>query len=81
MQLSRAIKLRIKRLLKEHEMSQYNLSLLAGISPSVINEFLRGKVAIPRLDNILHICEALNMDLKEFFNDPVFDDVESDDRK
>ena len=81
MQLSRAIKLRIKRLLKERQMTQYNLSILAGISPSVINDFFRGKVAIPRLDNILHICEALNMDLKEFFDDPVFQDVESDNKK
>lgn len=81
MQLSRAIKLRIKRLLKEHKITQYNLSILAGISPSIINDFLRGKVAIPRLDNILHICEALDMELKDFFDDPVFKDVESDSKK
>jgi len=80
MQLSRAIKLRIKHLLKEREMSQYNLSILAGVSPPVINDFFRGKGALPRLDNNLHIWEALNMDLKEFFDDPVFDDVESDNK-
>ena len=80
MLLSKAIKYRIEKLLKENDMTSYSLAMSAGIPPSTLNDFFRGKVALPRLDNILHICEALNMDLKEFFDDPVFDDVESDNK-
>ena len=81
MQISRAVKLRLKRLLKENDMSEYNLSILAGISPSIINDFIRGKVSFPRLDNLLHICEGLNITLKEFFDDPVFEDVKAETKK
>ena len=30
----------------------------------------------PRLATILHICEGLNMELTEFFADPLFEEVE-----
>lgn len=26
-------------------------------------------------DTMLHICEAFNITLKDFFDDPIFDDV------
>lgn len=81
MQLSRAVKLRLKRLLKQNNMSEYNLSIQAGISPSIINDFFRGKVTYIRLDNLLHICEGLNITLKEFFDDSVFEEVKAENKK
>jgi DNA-binding Xre family transcriptional regulator len=55
--------------------------MLAGIPPSTLNDFFRGKVVLLRLDNIMHICEGLNMELKDFFDDPVFKNVEFDRKK
>jgi len=81
MQLPDAIKFRIKKLLKEHNISSYSLSMLAGIPPSTLNDFFRGKVVLLRLDNIMHICEGFNMELKDFFDDPVFKNVEFDRKK
>lgn len=81
MQLPDAIKLRIKKLLKEHNISSYLLSMLAGIPPSTLNDFFRGKVVLLRIDNIMHICEGLNMELKDFFDDPIFKNVEFDRKK
>ncbi len=78
--LSDAINIRIKELLKEHNLSAYRLSYLAGISNSIISDCKRGKVKEPTLSSIIHICEGLNIELKDFFDSPCFKDVEAIDR-
>lgn len=81
MQLSEAIKYRIKKLAKEYNLSLYGLAMESGIPSSTLNDFFRGKVELPRIDNILHICEGLNIELKDFFDDPIFKNVEYDRNK
>lgn len=78
--LSEAIILRINDFLTEKDLSAYKLSLLAGMSSSIISDCLRGKVKEPTLSTIIHICEGLNIQLKDFFDSPYFEDVEAIDR-
>ena len=78
MQLSEAIKIRIKQLADTNNLTLYSLAVNSGIPTSTLNDFFRGKVELPRIDNILHICEGLDMELKDFFDDPIFKDVEFD---
>lgn len=80
MLLSDAIKLRIEQLLQENGLTAYRLSYLAGISTSIISDCKRGKVKEPTLSSIIHICEGLNIQLKDFFDSPYFQDVEAIDR-
>lgn len=78
---SEAINLRIAELLKEHNLSVYKLSYLAGISNSIISDCKRGKVKEPSISSLIHICEGLDISLKDFFDSPYFDDVEAIDRE
>lgn len=78
--LSDAINLRISELLKEHNLTAYKLSYRAGISNSIISDCKRGKVKEPTISSIIHICEGLDIELKDFFNAPCFKDVEAIDR-
>lgn len=80
MLISDAIKLRINELLKEHNLTVYKLSYLAGISNSIISDCKRGKVKEPTISSIIHICEGLNIELKDFFDAPYFKDIEAIDR-
>lgn len=80
MLLSEAINLRINELLKENSLTAYKLSYKAGISNSIISDCRRGKVKEPSISSVIHICEGLNMELKDFFNSPYFKDVEANDR-
>ena len=79
MDLSQAIRIRITNLIKERNINVSKLSTMAGISRSTLSKFLSGKRKIIRLDIIEYICEGLNMKLKDFFNDPVFDNIEMED--
>ena len=80
MLLSDAINLRISELLKEHNLTAYKLSYRAGISNSIISDCKRGKVKEPTISSIIHICEGLKIELKDFFDSPYFKDVEAIDR-
>ena len=80
MLLSEAIILRIDELLKQNNLTVYKLSYRAGISNSIISDCKRGKVKEPTISSIIHICEGLNIELKDFFDSPYFKDVEAIDR-
>lgn len=79
MELSQAVRIRITNLIKDRNLNVSKLSTLAGISRSTLSKFLAGKRKIIRLDIIEYICEGLNMKLKDFFDDPLFDNIEIED--
>lgn len=79
MDLSQAVRIRITNLIEERNINVSKLSTMAGISRSTLSKFLAGKRKIIRLDMIEYICEGLNMKLKDFFNDPIFDNIDIED--
>ena len=78
MQLSDAIRKKIRILLKQNNMKPFALSKAAGISLPTLLDFLNNDTKNLKMDTMLHICEAFNTTLKEFFDDPIFDDVISE---
>ncbi len=78
MKLSNAIKQRILNLISERDITVSKLSTLAGISRSTLSKFLSGKRKYLHIEIIECICEALNITLKDFFDDPLFNDVMSE---
>lgn len=77
MELSEAIVIRIKTLLKHNKMKIYDLSILSGVPRNTLSLFLNRSTKTIRLENLLYICEAFNMELKDFFDDPVFKNIEA----
>ena len=80
MLISEAIRRRINELLDEQQISAYRLSYRAGLSSSIISDCKRGKVKEPTISSLVHICEGFHIELKDFFNSPLFHDVEAIDR-
>lgn len=78
MQLSDAIRKRIKNLLKINNMNIWKLYKATGVSASTLSYFMSGKRELINLKTLLHICEGFDITLKEFFDDPLFIDVEQD---
>lgn len=76
MDLSEAIRIRINNLLIEYELNASKLSSLAGISRTTLSKFLNGKRKYIRIDIIEYICEGLNIKLKDFFNDEIFNNID-----
>ena len=80
MQLSVALRQRISNLVKSKNLNLNKLATLAGISTSTITSFMAGKSNDPTMSTMLHICEAFELSLSEFFDDPLFDNVMSEEK-
>lgn len=78
MNLSNAVKQRIIDIATEKDITIHRLALMSGVPYSTISSFLNGKCASLTLTTLLHICEGSNMELKEFFDDRLFENIESD---
>ncbi|MBR0491902.1 MAG: helix-turn-helix transcriptional regulator [Clostridia bacterium] len=78
MLLSDAIKIRINELLDENNMNTWKLYKQTGVPASTLSYFLNGKRELISLKTLLHICEGFNITLKDFFDSPIFNDVEQD---
>lgn len=78
MQLNDAIRERINFFLKRKGLSSlWDLYKSSGVPKSTINALLgTEKNRLPRFPTLLHICEGLDTNLMEFFNDPMFLDIE-----
>ena len=78
MQLSDAVQNRINYFLKRKGLSSlWDLYKISGVPKSTINALLgTEKNKLPRLPTLLHIIEGLDTNLMEFFNDPMFIDIE-----
>ena len=56
---------KIKELRESKGISQYRLAELTGINRSTINRYENGSIQKISFDNLLKICKALDIDIKE----------------
>ena len=76
MYLSDAVRDRIKFYQRQKNMSLWALFKSSGVPMSTLAAFMSKRTELIKLDTLLHICEGFDITLKEFFDDPMFNDVE-----
>lgn len=77
MEFTDLIAVKIKKLMKEKNISIYKLESLTGVYTSTISQFLTRKTKTIRIENLLYICEGLGTNLSEFFSDSRFAESEA----
>ena len=78
MQLKEAIRLRLKELLQETGMTQYQLFLKSGVPKSTIHNVIHGNYPSVKIRIIHEMCQGLGVSLSTFFTSPVFDEENLD---
>ena len=78
MQLSEAIRKRVKYYMKKNNMSMCALFKMSGVPMSTLSTFMSGRTDLIKLDTLLHICEGFGITLYDFFSDDLFNNVEDD---
>ena len=79
MDLSKAMRIRIKNLMDDNKVNGNKLALSSGIDRATINRFLRGQNKSIKIETINLICQSLDITLKDFFDDKIFNVVEVND--
>jgi len=73
MQLNEAISRRIKELCKERNMTQYKLSMKSGVPQSTLSTIMNCSFPSMKIRIIYEICEGFEINIKDFFDSPLFD--------
>lgn len=71
-----AVARRIQALCLERGIAVYGLAYQCGIAPSTIYSILDASSKNPGIVSIQKICDGLEISLREFFDDPLFEGLE-----
>ena len=74
MQLNEAVSARLKELLRERNMTQYQLYIKSGVPKSSIGNIVNCAYDSVKLRVIHEICQGLEINISDFFNSPFFDE-------
>ena len=78
MNTKQAVATRMIELCNERNIAMNALANIAGIPPSTVYSMLNDKSQNPGIVSIKKICDGLDISLREFFNSPIFDDIEQE---
>lgn len=73
MNLNRVFAIRLSNLLLVKKMSKYKLEKETGLSHSALRYIFNEINTDVKFSTIVKVCQVLNISLKEFFDDPIFD--------
>ena len=75
MELSNAIRIKIKKLCNEKHLTIKQLAYLSHIPYSTLSSFMCQKTRTLSLKTLYKVCFYLNVELVDFFSDSVFVDT------
>ena len=75
MSLNEAVAQRLQQLLDERGWKQYTIQKEGGVPRSTVGKILLQKRDSTRLITLYQILQTMKISLKEFFDDPIFDDL------
>ena len=78
MKLSEAISIKLTKLCKEKNVTPNKLAAMSCLTQSTVQNLIAGTSNNPKLLTIIHICDGLNISLEEFFDDEIFEGIESE---
>ena len=79
MKISDAVCKKILKICKDENITVNKLSNICGITQSTIDNIVNGESKNPKLLTIVRICDGLEITMSEFFDDPVFHDLDRED--
>ena len=76
MNAKEAVARRIQALCAQRGIAVNALANLCGVSPSTVYSMLNAKSQNPGVLSIQKLCDGLEISVREFFDDPLFDDLD-----
>ncbi len=78
MGVKQAVVQRFTQLMEERNMRPNELANLAGITPSTLYSLLDERRKVVSINVIKKLCDGLEISLGEFFDVPLFNDLEQE---
>lgn len=78
MKLNQAVSIRVSQLLKERGMTQYQLFTKSGVPKATISNVMNCAYDSVKLRIIHEICQGFEISMTDFFQSPLFEEVNLD---
>ena len=78
MKAQEAIVKRLMMLMASKKLNPNALANIAGMPISTIRNILNGNSRATKIPTIKSLCDGLGISLQEFFNDPIFEDLDQE---
>lgn len=75
MTLNQAVGIRLKKLLEEKEWNNYTVQREGGVPRVTVGRIVGSKIKTVKLDTLYQITQTMGISLKDFFDDPIFDNL------
>lgn len=76
MKISDAIAQKINKICMKKKISLNQLASMCYLTQSTLQTIVDGKSKNPKMLTIIRICDSLNIKLKDFFDDELFEHLE-----
>lgn len=78
MNIGEATRLRIVEICNQRGITLNKLSTNCGITQSTLNNIICGRNKSTTISTIKKICDGVEIDIREFFNSSLFDNLEQE---
>jgi transcriptional regulator with XRE-family HTH domain len=78
MRIKQAVAQRIMNLCEERKIAINALGNICGVNPSTIYSMLNEKSQNPGVVSLQKICDGLEISIREFFDDEIFENIEQE---
>ena len=78
MRVGEAVRRRILDLCQERNLSVNKLSGMCGLTQSTLNNIVNGRNNSATVATVKKICDGLEISILDFFNCPLFEDLEQE---
>ena len=72
MSIAEALAARVEELLEQHNVTQYRLSMLSGVSQATISDIRLKKNRAVNVRILYELSQGFGMELADFFDNPLF---------
>lgn len=79
MKINEAIGIRLNQICNKKNISINKLASMSCLTQSTVQHLADGRSKNPKTLTIVRICDGLGIKLKDFYNDPIFDDIDRED--
>ena len=78
MDIGEAVRLRILELCQINHLTVNKLATISGITQSTLNNIVSARNKSATISTIKKICDGLEISIIDFFNTPLFDNLEQE---
>lgn len=78
MMIGNAVAERMQELCQQHGITLNRLATISGVTQSTLNSIVSGLSRNPTIGTIKKICDGLGISIVDFFDAPLFHDLEQE---